>query len=624
MIGQHADLNAIAELEIFDVILTSELSAEMNLKEKSLPALYFHRYAQSAKVWSKIVASAREWLDTWHNREIYNGQSAVEFLKFEDTSLWWFVYDAIWETKGGVLDAIYHANALISLIEDYDPASIQLYGEFDFPIHEVFSSLSNKTRPFDLRLEKYAVTSGSDGTFSKPSGKLALLGRFLLLKAARILSRKTRNPSIAFFLDHGSKAVEKKLDGVKIIMDHYLEGLEEFLVHNRDRILLVSMNTPILSPSFMKNLIVDAKRVARGMYVPWMCYYSFSDLQKGMKLIRHYQSKITDLEGSPSFRDSMRIEGVDIYPLLRQVFRGTLARALALVHLEVEVGRRFLDAERSPLIFHLTGLSPTGRALCFACKKRNTNIVTPQLGITSTELPFNAAVFAGTGLDTRTLPHYLVYGPFYKQLFAGRGYPDYLIQAVGFWRTGRNNVKHSSLLPGYILYVAGANLGKLGYILSFDEEITTIRLIQKNIPVDSRLVVKLHPSLPYDLYNETLKDMVSSKAITLAGGPGTRGIEEFLAGANVVVSKTSTSLLQALIMNRPAIVVNFSSDLDLIGLKGVPFATTPEDFARIVRDVLDGKLGNNSEIDHYCFPVGRESASLVIREIEKEKRAGSS
>ena len=144
-------------------------------------------------------------------------------------------------------------------------------------------------------------------------------------------------------------------------------------------------------------------------------------------------------------------------------------------------------------------------------------------------------------------------------------------------------------------------------------------MIRRVLPASELLVVKLHPSLEFEAYRRALKEIADE--ITLVGGPGSPTIEEFLPKAKVVVGKASTVLVQALIMKKPVVVVNFASELNFLGFEGVPFAATPDDFARVVKAILDGHNTTDFDLRHYCDPVGKESVSRIVSEIEKENRA---
>ena len=607
---------SVPGLDTADLIITFRLSDEIELKQRNLPALYFHRYAQSDKVWAQTVAAARGWIESWPELTLANGERALEFLEIGDTSLWWFVYDAIWEAKNGIFDTVYQVKTWSSLIRDYKPVEVELYGTFDFNVKEVISSLS-KAFNFNFKFTDYEIRDPPQSHFSGFRGKTSLLAKYLLLKWARLFSRRRRKNAVAFFLDHGSKAIETYRNGTTLITDHYLEGLEDYMTQKGSERLFVSLNTPEISSCSVRDLFKELLGTMQGAYVPWLCYYSASDLKKGASLIAHYQKKMLALESDSRFRESLIMDRIDIYPLLKEVFAGNLPRAITLARMEIEIGKKFVETEKPRIVFHVTGMSPAGRAISFACNQHRIRILAPQLGIISPEIPVNTAFLVTKEYDKRLLPEYLVWGQFYKNLISERGYPQSLIKMVGFWRTEGQQPQFSG---DYMLYVAGANLGKLSYILSFDEEIATIRMIRSTIPRSMELVVKLHPSLPYKIYSDALNDVINE--ITLVGGPEAPGIEEFLPKAKIVVGKASTALVQALIMNKPVIVANFASKLNFLGFEGVPFATTPEELLSIVNKILDGDL-NNFDLKRYCDPVGQESVSIIVNEIEKARKAES-
>ena len=381
--------------------------------------------------------------------------------------------------------------------------------------------------------------------------------RFLLLKFASIFSRNNHK-SIAFFLNHGHVAVKKNIEGDEIIIDHYLDGFEKYFIKNKDKIKLISNSIPRLNSSFVKDLFSEFVKTVRGDYKPWLCYYFFSEFREWKKLVKYYKNIVLELEKDPGFKNSMVIDGINIYPLLSNSFRGTLPRALAFVRMELKVVRRFLDKERPDVVFTTDGLNPTGRAFSFACKERGITSLSPQLGVMSTQKIVNTAFFIKEEFDKRVLPNYLVWGPFYENLIIDMGYPKSLIKKVGFWRLDKGN-QEASNDDKNVLYIAAANLNKLSYILSFDEEIVSIKKIYENIPDHLKLVVKLHPSQPYDLYFKTLRGL---KRLIVVGGFGGPEITKIISGARVVVGKASTAIIQALIMEKPVILINFGSELN--------------------------------------------------------------
>ena len=71
------------------------------------------------------------------------------------------------------------------------------------------------------------------------------------------------------------------------------------------------------------------------------------------------------------------------------------------------------------------------------------------------------------------------------------------------------------------------------------------------------------------------------------------------------------SNIQALILKKPAMLVNLVSKLNFLGLKDIPFATTVEDLSKNMELMLSKKFIKNFELNDYCYPLGRESISLI-------------
>jgi len=612
LLGAGIDPKLIRGLKHARMVITSNLSTEFEAKEEGIPAIFFHRFVQSKKVWESFVNTATYWLENWPTKPIFNKKSIIDIFSFEDTSLWWFNNYSIWETKNGIFDTLYHLIAFSTMIEDSRPKNVEIWGDFDFPILEILNPLSQKY-DFKIKTKNYNLKIGNLGKFSESSQQqLIFLIRFLLLKFASIFSRKNSKPQ-AFFLNHGHVAVKKNVGKVGIIIDHYLEGFEKYFIKNKDKIKLISNSMPRLNSSFVKDLIIEFVKTVKGDYKPWISYYSFSEFMEWKKLVKYYQNKILELEKDPSFKNSMVIDEINIYPLVINAFRGTLPRALAFVRMELKVVRRFLDKEHPDVVFSTDGLNPTGRAISFACKERNIKNISPQLGVMSTKKIANTVFFINENFDKRVLPTYLVWGSFYENLIIDMGYPKSLIKKVGFWRLDKEDMKISND-DNYVLYIAAANLNKLSYILSFDEEIVSIKKIYENIPKHLKLVVKLHPSQPYNLYFKTLRGL---KRLMVVGGFGSPEITKIISGARVVVGKASTAIMQALIMEKPVILINFGSELNFLGIDGVPFVTTPKDFGKTLDSILTEGNVRKHNLENYCEPLGNTSLSLIFDEIKQ-------
>jgi len=612
-IGENFEPSLISKIQKNDIIITYQLNFEEELRrQKKIQVINFHRYVQSKEIWDTLVLEARTWLEDLPKKVVHKGESLLENFKFEDTSLWWFVYDSIWETKNGLFDTFYNLKGITYLIEKYSPSNIEISGSFDYPIKDILTALEKKYK-FSLKITKYNVKIKPKSEFESTSSRLLFLWRLIFLKFAKKLS-SSKQKQIAIILKHGTAAIHKNRNGIQIITDHYLDGLDDYMLQKSNNIHFISLNMPLLKKSLSKNLLKEFFQTIQGIYVPWISYHSFSDLHEMNNLVKHYQNFIFELENDLDFKKSMFLDDIDLYPFLKEIFRKNIPRIFAFVQIQIKLARRFLKEENPKVVLSTDSISPQGRALCLACNSQKIRVITLQGGIISPELPINTGFLIHEKFDTRLLPNYLVWGPFYEELIKSRGYPPSFIKNVGFWQS-KSITSNLINIENYVLYIAGANLKKLSYVLSLEEEIFTIKKIHEVISKNFKLVVKLHPSLSHGLYSKKLGNL---KNLLLLDDTMSYDKNELITNAKAVVGKGSTVLIQAAIMKKPVIIVNFTSNLNFIGIDKLPFVTSPQELKKIFDEILEEKFTADYDLSNFCNPVGTNSISAIIKEIERD------
>ena len=579
ILGEQVDFKSNIDLKSAQLILTFELEVEFKLKKNNFSTVYFSRYAQSKTVWEAIVSSAKDWIQNWPKKPIFNNESFLDIFKIKNISLWWFVYPTIWETKGGIFDIFYYLKGLSMLIEENNPNKIEVYGSLNSVIKEILITLSEKYH-FTLDLknfhERHEVEQ-SDNTLKK----FSFVKRWFFLKISNIFSKKSLRKNVIVKQDI---LPHKRNQNQKILLDRYLEGLESFLDKYRNKILFVLIDRiPLITSS---SLIQEFLNNIKGVQKSWAGYYSFSMLSNFKKIEKSYRDKIKEIEKDPTFRDSLIFEKINLFPYLKKIFNEKLPRLFAFTTLEIDSAKNFIYKEKPSNVFTTDGFSITGKALCLACNEKNLKIVSPQVGIISPELPVNTALLIDEEFEKKLLPKILVWGPFYEKLLTERGYPSLQIGNVGFWRLDRISNKNP-LDCDYLLYVAGANLDKLSYILSFDEEIFTIKKIHEIIPPTIKILVKLHPSLSRKKYEKSLDEL---ERVVIVGEEGSSDIVDLIKNSKMVIGKATTVLIQAIILKKPAISVNFASKLNFLGINEIPFVATPKEF----KETFDGILSKES------------------------------
>ncbi|NNL59253.1 MAG: hypothetical protein HKP31_07330 [Nitrosopumilus sp.] len=602
-LGIDTDINSIENTDE-KFVVSFELEKEKELKEKGISGIYFNRQAQSEKTWQDIVKTAEEWLNYWPEKPLNKGKSIIEILKFEDTSLWWFVYDILWENKNGVFDTIYQIHTLISLIEEIKPNKIGTIGKFEFPIIEMLYALKNKYNfeISNMNKSKELVKTNSK-TISKK--RINFISRLMILKIIHLFSNKTKG-SIAIFSTHGG--ILKRINEKVIASDQYFVGLEEFIEKNKNKMNFISLNKNITSKKFNELL----KNTLNGKYEPWIVYYPFWSILSSYKKIKNFKKLFSEIENSSSFVETMTVKEINIFPFLRDQFVRELPFLIGYAHIELNAVKQFISKRDPTIIFTIDAFGVAGRALNYICKKNQKRVITPQLGIISPEFPVNTAFWIKNGHDLRLIPEFFTWGNHFKKLIEKKGFPQELIKTVGFWKTNtENQIKKND---EYFFYICGANQTKLEYVLSLDEEIFTIRMIYEALPKGLKLVVKLHPNLDEKPYFSTLDKLDN---IILIGNKEAVDVNDLVSHSKAVIGKASTIIIQAMILDKPIINVNFVGNVNFLGFKEIPMITNIEDLQRIMNEIAQSKFENNYKIKEYCDPIGDEAISNVINELMK-------
>jgi len=589
--------------------ITANLSDESRITSES--GMNIHRYAQNHAS-EMIVKHSENWLQTWASAKIYNGQNIIQFLTYDKVSLWPLIYEGLWESPRGLFEAIYYLETIRTIIDNRKPTRVIISGNFDYPIYQILDSLS-KSYGFDVENETLEQIDDLETIPFSTDGNWLLILRMIISKIFSRIYVKNSNKKNALFLNHGIYSTFSHLDNDSkdfIINDIYLEGLESYFAKNFKNISTISISMPRFGGLF-GDIIRDLSQIIKGKYIPWVYYHSIKESFRKNNRIQHYQHLLSLLEKEQDFQNSLTIDGFNVYPLVRNVFKNLIPKKLALAENALNICRNFIIKEHPLLIISSSGLDTLGKVLSLTANEKGIRVISPQRGIISPSLPINSSFFISPSFDKSMLPEFLVWGEFYKRLIISRGYPSDLVHEVGFWRTER---KKSSVDNGdYILYIANANTKIAKYVMSMDEEIHTIEKILEMLPNSLKMVIKLHPSLRSQDYNKFSHD----SRIRIVGGSSSEKLHELIKNSVLVIGKTSVVLIQSILLGKPVISVNFSSSMNFHGLKGIPFISTEKDFSQYIKKILKGRNLENYELKDCCSSSGDESIANIIRIIEQ-------
>ena len=601
ILGENTERDNL-DFDKYDLVVTMELNSEKFLNSQNIRCIYFHRHAQSKNTWEKIVSSSKKLLEEFPYQIMGHKKSLFELLKYEDTSLWWFVYDSIMESKNGFFEIIYYFKTLLSFIENEKPKNIEIRGTVSPLIIKILNILQEKYhfKIDDMRYDPNNIKK-IERTIVRKEVKLLL--KFFFSKITD--TNSYGNKKLAIFFRHGNSSIIRKRGKQKIIVDHYVKELDSFLFQNKKNMIFFSYNTPERKKSFLHNLLLEFIETIIGTYHPWVGTYEFNDLKLFKKTSQEYKQTVIKFFDDENSQEYL-VDEINIMSLMKPVLIDKLPKLLAYVKTELIVTKRFLENFNGSIL-SMDLFTPYGKALTFNANKMGRKIYSPQGGIISSQIALNWCFFINKNFDSRLLPKLFVWGPFYERILLERGFPSGHIKQVGFWHKADNGT--CSPKP-FMLFVTGANTNKLEFVTSIEEEIFTIRKIAECIPNEMKLVVKIHPSLSKERYEKELK----AKNISIA--EKTADINLLISEAKIVIGKQSTVIINAFVNNKPIIIANFASDLDFLGIEKIPFATSPEMFKEYLFEIIENNYQVSRNIKKIIAPLEKESVEIITKELE--------
>lgn len=591
-LGSDIDIDSLKIDLRNTIVITFSFSREIELRKKGYNVILFHRRAQDYKIWKDIVQESEKWLTQ-------NNLKSID-VKFENVSLWDFVYDEIFEIPGGIFDCIYYIKTINSFITGFHPQQVTLSGNFEFDVNMIISQMS-KTNNFILTdNSKVEKVKSKKQTLAH---KALFLGRFTL---GRISSLFRSKKDIHFILSHGYYAREKS----GLVTDLYLDEIHNYFINHSVLPKIISLNLPRLHSNILVDIFYDFFRILIGRYVPFEIYTSFNNIRDKKKKIKLYYKLISKAFESDIF--NFKIDYVCIAPLIKSRMSIFLPNRFYDAEIAINKSRRYLKDELPKRVLNVEGFNLFGKALSMACNEKEIQIFSPQVGIISDQIPVNPGFYLPKDFNFKLAPTFLVWGSLYKELMVQRGYPKSKIIETGFWRINQNP-QSTPILEKYLLYIAGANLHIASYISSLDEELFIIREIANNIMPHFKMMVKLHPTHPYRIYNEKLKDL----DITILRNNTNINLQSLIENASIVLGKCSTVLLQSLLSNRKTISINLVSRIDFCGL-GI-LNENSLDYIKDLKNLKTESFKNNFSFNssQYCKIIGIDAVEKIFGVMHK-------
>ncbi len=368
---------------------------------------------------------------------------------------------------------------------------------------------------------------------------------------------------------------------------------------------------------------------------PFDGYWSIAVWQKSREARRHFSREWAALR----YREALRVQVDGDDSILNQIVE-RLAYYFLVVYGRVvgllAAAERLLEREKPRLVLLMNEYGRFERSIVFACRLRGIPTLAIQHGVIH---PFHHGyiyasdeVSKSGSVESPYCPipdRTAAYGPYYKELLTEvSSYPKDSVVVTG-------QPRYDSLHYADQMYDRNKILLELGldprrklvlwatqtHGLPADENERNIEAVYQAIrqSEDLQLVIKLHPG--EDQRAPQYKRSHLYKP-TIIGGSG--NTISLLYACDLMITRYSTTALEAVALNKPVIILNLSEDPDLVDYvqEGVAVGVyRARDLRPAIKKLLveDGELARNREqyIRRYLYRVDGKATERVVNLIDE-------
>lgn len=384
------------------------------------------------------------------------------------------------------------------------------------------------------------------------------------------------------------------------------------------------------------------KRMGQKMIIhkPFDNYWSW-EIWKKEKLARtHFKKVWKDLKDDSTFKNLWKYDGRDLYGKILDDLACYFIQFFPQVVKYIEMAKRLLEQEKPDLILFESGQGEFGKALIVAGKLKDIPTLAIQHGSIT---PYNMGymytkdeISPNGNIKSPYCPipnKTAVYGPYYKELLTKEsafpedsivvtGQPRYDILAKADKVYSKNRfLKRYKINPNHkiILWLTQCNgLSDEENIKNFKAVFRTIQNLKNVI-----LIIKQHPG-EEKAYTSMIKDHLNNYQINAIMTPKKSDTYEQLFACDLMVTKNSTTAMEAVALDKPVIVLNFDKDPDAVDYvkQGIACGVyKEEDLAPTIEKLLkdDLELAKNRQrfVEKYLYGIDGKATERVMKLIKE-------
>ena len=535
------------------------------------------------------------WLHTIPKTEIKEGKSLIELTTYKGITMWWFAYFGFYYFIRRILN------------DDFD--SKQRRNRFPVVVYRTIELFFDLMKLILARFFMYLYgrdKKKNQGNKNKVP-KILFTAQDIEWRVIRDCETNSVKKSDAFF-----DSIIKKLEGA-------------------DKYKVVGIYP--LNPSTLGlKIFIDKLKNWYILYRPFNIYWSLDVWKKEKEAFKHFKGIWGSLKDDESFKELCSYNGKSIYKEMRKEFENYFFLLFPRAVKYIEIAKRMIEEEKPELILIQNEYGDFERALVVGSRLKRVLTLTVQHGIiTPTHygyifdkeekgkitLPDKTCVFGQYHYDLLTKNS--IYGPDqvvvtgqprYDVLF----YADKIYSKERFFTEYKINPAHKIVL--WTTQCHG---------LSEEENNKNFKAVFKTMQnlKDTTLIIKQHPG-EREEDTKMIEEFLSKYEISAVVTPKSSDTYEQLFVCDLMITRHSTTAMEAVALNKPVVILNLSGEPDIVEYvqDGVALGVYKEENLKLSIEKLlkdDSELAKSRAkyIEKYLYKIDGKATERVVKLIEE-------
>ena len=388
--------------------------------------------------------------------------------------------------------------------------------------------------------------------------------------------------------------------------------------------------------------MIEKRIQEKELWRPVETYLTFDIIRNVFKAAKKYKEKWHNLKNNEEFIESLNMDcgGFNLSELLTDYFEKLFKYRTFRPILYIELMKRAIEIEKPDLLLITCGYCALGRAAVIAGKLKDVPTLEIQHGVINAYHPgymyVEDEISPEGGVKSPYCPlpdKTAVYGNYHKELLTKVStYPENSVVVTGQPRY--DFLCHADKIYSKERFLSKYNINQNNriilwttqcHVISDDENVRNFETVFRTMQnlKDLSLVIKQHPNEGRS-YTKMIRDYLNKYKVGAVITPKSSDTYEQLFACDLMITRHSTTAMEAVALNKPVIILNLSGEPDTVEYvkEGVALGVYDEkDLEATIKKLLkdDSELVKNRKkyIEKYLYKIDGMATERVVNLIEE-------